>query len=456
MRLLVLAAAVLVAGCDGEPGATSQPAGLRPPPSRPNIVFLFADDLGWGDVGFNDGDIRTPNIDRLAAGGVRLDQFYVLPVCTPSRAALLTGRYPIRYGLQEDVIRQWADYGLPADERTLGDALRQAGYFTAIVGKWHLGHCCPQYLPQNRGFDHQYGSYLGTVDYYEREFDGGYDWHRNGETLLEEGYNTDLIANEVCRLIESRDSGKPFFLYVPFTAPHTPLQAPQSYLDQYAKVEDEDRRTYSAMVASLDDAVGRIVATVEQAGLAANTLIVFCSDNGGSPQLGASNGPLRRGKRSLREGGIRVPAVVYWPGVLRGGSVVRAPLHVVDWYPTLVKLAGGALGQPRPLDGCDLWAALADGADSPHDDILLNANREGAAIRRGRWKLLRRQGEIHTKARLFDLERDPYEASDVAAEHADIVRDLSARLDAYAKAAAEPLAQPDQPMSYVPPTVWGP
>lgn len=476
MRWLILAALLLAAGCDSkdqsstkptrstqptqsppptQPTQPAQPAGLRPPPAHPNFIFLFADDLGWGDVGFNGGKIHTPHIDRLAAEGVRLDQFYVLPVCTPSRAALVTGRYPIRYGLQEDIIRQWADYGLPVKERTIGNALQDAGYFTAVVGKWHLGHCCKEYLPRSRGFDHQYGCYLGTVHYFERDMDGGYDWHRNGKIVLEPGYNTDLIANEVCRLVEAH-ADKPFFIYVPFTAPHTPHEAPQSYIDQYKQVEDEDRRIYCAMVTCLDDAVGRIVETVRKAGLAERTLIVFTSDNGGARVLSADNGPLPHGKGSMREGGIRVPTVVYWPSVLRGGSVVRVPLHITDWYPTMVKLAGGSLDQPLPLDGRDLWPALADGAPSPHEEILLNIDSSGGGIRRGRWKLIRRHGDDGAKPHLFDLQADPYEAKNVADEHPDIVRELSARLDFYAKQAVKPLAEPERPWNYVPPKVWGP
>src|SRR3989440_7816456 len=182
---------------------------------RPHIVFLLADDLGWSDVGYHKSEIHTPNIDRLAASGAKLEQFYVLPVCSPTRAALMTGRYPMRHGLQTGVVRPWAQYGLPLEERTLPQALKEAGYTTAICGKWHLGHFKPEYLPTQRGFDHQYGHYNGALDYFTHLRDGGFDWHRDDKVSRDEGYSTHLIAKEAVRLIEAQKDGKPLFLYVP-------------------------------------------------------------------------------------------------------------------------------------------------------------------------------------------------------------------------------------------------
>jgi len=208
---------------------------------RPNIVFLLADDLGWADVGFNGGEIRTPNLDALAARGTLLRQFYVQPLCTPTRASLMTGRYPMRHGLQSGVIKPGAEFGLPLAERTLASALREAGYTTALCGKWHLGHHDRAYLPTARGFDHQYGLYNGSHDYFTHERDGGLDWHRDDRPLREEGYATHLIAREAARLIAEHDPAGPFFLLVAFNAPHTPLQVPENYTAPYRHLKEEPR-----------------------------------------------------------------------------------------------------------------------------------------------------------------------------------------------------------------------
>ena len=196
---------------------------------RPHIVFLLADDLGFADVGFHGSEIKTPNIDQLAAAGARLESFYVQPVCSPTRAALMTGRYPIRHGLQVGVVRPWAQYGLPHDERTLPQALKEAGYETAIVGKWHLGHFQPEYLPTHRGFDHQYGHYNGAIDYFTHVRDGGFDWHRDDKVCRDEGYSTHLVANEACRIVAGHDPKVPLFLYVPFYAVAVPPELPDKY-----------------------------------------------------------------------------------------------------------------------------------------------------------------------------------------------------------------------------------
>jgi arylsulfatase A-like enzyme len=458
-------------------GATAQNA------PRPNIIFFLADDLGWADVGWHGGDIHTPHLDRLANGGAKLEQFYVQAVCSPTRAALLTGRYPMRHGLQVSVVRPWAQYGLPLDERTLPQALREAGYFTAICGKWHLGHYRPEYLPTHRGFDHQYGHYNGALDYFTHVRDGGHDWHRNDRENHDQGYTTILLGDEAVRLIEGQDASRPFFLYVAFNAPHTPLQAPEEYLRRYAHIPDKKRQAYAAMVHCLDEQVGRIVAAVERRGLMRNTLFLFSSDNGGHTQLGATNGPLRGQKGTLYEGGVRVPAFAHWAGRIPPGTVVNAPLHIVDWFPTLVNLAGGSLQQKHPLDGRDLWGALTRGEPSPHDAILLNTTPASGAIRMGDWKLvlaghvdandLAAEGAKNTtstkkkaparkkpaaaaasEVELFNLASDPYEKTNLAAAHPDKVKELRARLDAFAREAVPPKAE-GQPAGYKAPRVWG-
>jgi arylsulfatase A-like enzyme len=194
---------------------------------KPNIVYIVADDLGWKDVGFHGSDIKTPNIDKLAGGGVKLEQFYVQPMCTPTRAALMTGRYPFRYGLQVAVIPAGSAYGLATDEWLLPQALKEAGYTTAIIGKWHLGHSDKKYWPRQRGFDYQYGPLIGEIDYFTHEAEGVVDWYRNNERVVEEGYSTTLIGNDAVKFINKHDPAKPLYLYLAFNAAHTPYQATQ-------------------------------------------------------------------------------------------------------------------------------------------------------------------------------------------------------------------------------------
>jgi arylsulfatase A-like enzyme len=427
---------------------------------RPNIVVILADDLGWGDVGWHGSEIKTPNLDRLAESGAKLEQFYVQPLCSPTRAAFLTGRYPMRVGLQVGVVRPWARYGLPLDERTLSQALKEAGYGTAVVGKWHLGHVRPEYLPTRRGFDHQYGHYNGAIDYFTHEREGGFDWHRDDREDRDEGYSTHLIAKEAARLIAERDPARPLFLYVPFNAVHAPLQVPAKYKEPY-KALPEPRRSYAGMTAAMDEAVGTIAAAIEAGGIAEKTLIVFSSDNGGpNPGKVSSNGPLRGSKGTLFEGGTRVAAFATWPGRIPAGSVVNAPLHIVDLYPTFLKLAGAAIDQPKPLDGRDAWGAIASGGPSPRREILLNSTPADGAIRVGDWKLiLGRPGPDAESPRplLFNLADDPNEKTDLAAEHPEKVAELKARYDALAAEAVPPKGGGGgrMPARFKVPRVWG-
>ncbi|HEX7901690.1 MAG TPA: arylsulfatase [Planctomycetota bacterium] len=414
----------------------------------PNIVVLLADDLGWADVGWHRSEIPTPRLDGLAEAGAKLEAFYVQPVCSPTRAALLTGRYPMRHGLQVGVVRPWARYGLPLEERTLPDALREAGYATSICGKWHLGHHEPAYLPTRRGFDHQYGHYNGAIDYFTHDRDGGFDWHRNDAACRDDGYSTHLIAKEAAQVVRTHAGKKPFFLYVAFNAVHAPHQAPERYMEPFAAMKGE-RRKYAGMLAALDEAVGTIVDAVDQAGVRENTLFLFSSDNGG-PTPVANNGPLRAGKGTLYEGGVRVPAFASWKGRIPAGSVVDQPLHMVDWYPTLLKLAGAKLEQKLPVDGRDAWTTIAQGAPSPHDDLLLNTEPEAGALRAGDWKLVVKG----TSAELYDLKDDPFEKRDRAAEKPEKVKELRERLDGYARQAVAPKSAP-KPKNFASPKVWG-
>ncbi|MFM8275075.1 MAG: arylsulfatase B [Gemmata sp.] len=423
---------------------------------KPNVVIIIADDLGNADLGYRGGKIKTPNIDSLAKGGARLESYYGLPLCTPARAALMTGRYPMRHGLQTLVIFPSHKYGLPTDERTLPQALKEAGYATYMVGKWHLGHAEKKYWPQNRGFDHFYGNVVGEVDYFTHDRGGVIDWQRNGKFFKEEGYYVDLIGDEAVILIDGHDRAKPMFLYFASLAPHAPYQAPKADVEAYRDVfADETHRTYAGMITNLDRNVGRVVAALEKKGMRENTVIVFTTDNGGATSalfasgarspaereesggvaLGtkppASNTPFAGGKGTLREGGVRLPAIVNWPGKIKP-AVVNEPLHHVDIMPTLLALAGGK-GQPsKPFDGKDAWGTIAEGKPSPHDDILINVESFRGAIRKGKWKLIH-LATLPSKTELFDLEKDPGEKENLAEKNPDVVKDLEARLVAYAK-----------------------
>jgi arylsulfatase A-like enzyme len=434
--------------------------------SRPNVVFILADDLGREDCGFMGGtEIKTPHLDKLAAAGARLDAFYAQPVCSPTRAALLTGRYPMRHGLQVGVVRPWAQYGLPLEERTLAQALKEAGYAAAIVGKWHLGHFAPEYLPTRRGFDRQYGHYNGAIDYFTHERDGGFDWHRDDAACRDEGYSTHLLARDAAAFIRETAGKRPFFLYVPFNAVHAPHQVPADYLTPYAHLKGE-RRKYAGMLAAMDEAVGQIVEAVEKAGVRRNTLFVFSSDNGGpQPGVVTDNGKFRAGKGTLYEGGVRVAAFAAWDDHITPGSTVAQPIHMVDWYPTLLKLCGAKTQQALPVDGLDVWPTLTEGKPSPHDAILLNTTPGGGAIRVGDWKLVLSlgaddpDGKASKKKRqpsveLFNLKDDPYETTNLADREPEKLADLRGRLAAFARQAVPPKAKP-RPKDFVSPKVWG-
>ena len=328
--------------------------------NKPNIVHIVADDLGFRDVGFNGcTDIRTPNLNRLAAGGAKFTQFYTQPMCTPTRACLMTGRYPWRYGLQTMVIPGTANYGLDTSEWLLPQCLKDAGYNTAIIGKWHLGHADLKYWPRQRGFDYAYGATIGELDYYTHGDAGVLDWFRDNKPVHEEGYTTTLIGDDAVRYINAQAPNKPFYLYLAFNAPHTPYLAPKEIIARYAAIADPTRRTYAAMVDCLDDNIGRVVAALDRKGLRDNTIILFHSDNGGTHnamfagqmadvskiRIPCDNSPYRDGKGSLYEGGCRVAACANWPGHIRP-QTVDGVIHVVDLYPTLATRAGASRGPP--------------------------------------------------------------------------------------------------------------
>lgn len=470
-RFLLAAAGLLAVAATAAPAAEGAPR-------RPNLLLIVADDLGSADVGFRGAKvIRTPNLDGLARDGAVLDQFYVQPVCSPTRACLLTGRFATHTGIYT-IVRPGEKRGLPLEERTLAQALREAGYFTAISGKWHLGDFDPAYRPTQRGFHRQYGHYFGMIDYFDHTRDGRADWHRDDQPIQEEGYSTHLITNEAVKIVKEKPADKPLFLVVTYNGVHTPLQVPESYREPYTSLAG-DRRTIAGMISAVDEGVGKIVAALREAGELENTYIVFTSDNGGpSPGRLSDNGVLRAGKGTLYEGGVRACAFIRGPGV-EAGTLVKEPLHAVDVYPTLIGLGGGELGakQKLPLDGIDARSILLRGKNSSdqkatnekpsRDALLLLGTRPGdAALRVGDWKLLRHapqaagpgpqaaaastaaageakpaEGPPAARPRrkaaaaaksieLYDLAADPSEKNDLASTNPEKVKELSARLDA--------------------------
>jgi arylsulfatase A-like enzyme len=419
---------------------------------KPNILFIVADDLGWKDVGFHGSDIKTPNLDRLAAGGVRLEQFYAQPMCTPTRATLMTGRYPWRYGLQTAVIPSSGTYGLPTDEWLLPQVLKDAGYTTAIIGKWHLGHADKKYWPRQREFDYQYGPLIGEIDYFTHEASGKVDWYRNNKVVKEKGYSTTLLGNEAVKLITEHNPATPLYLYLAFNAAHTPYQATQEYLDKYKDIADPSRRAYGGSITAMDDQIGRVVEALAKKEMLENTLIVFMSDNGGTRnamftgaiadvsklKIPCDNGPYREGKGMLYEGGTRVVAFANWPGHIKPGGTVDEMIHAVDWYPTLAGLAGGNTAKAKPLDGVDVWGTISEGKPSPRTEIVYNIEPYRAAVRQGDWKLVWRT-TLPQSVELFNVAQDPSEKNNLAARFPDKVAALQKRANELAAQAAKPL-----------------
>jgi len=429
-RLLAAwSASILLAGACAGP----ESSGAQERDGPPNVLVIVSDDQGWGDVGYHAAELRTPHMDRLARNGVELDQHYVQPQCTPTRVALLTGRYPSRFGPHCTTASN--QRALPPGTPTLASMFRSAGYETALVGKWHLGSK-PEWGPNHYGFDSSYGSLAGAIGMYDHRYRLGSPfeetWHRDHEFLVEDGHSTDLLAAEAVRFLEA-ERDQPFFLYVPFHAVHTPIvELDAKWSRTNAHIEAPDRRIFAAALSHLDDAVGRIVAALERTGQRENTLIVFTSDNGGitnypggnypppDPKLRdySSNAPLRGEKTHAFEGGIRVPAFVSWPGHLQP-RVARSPMHVVDWMPTLAGLLQWSPDEPPEWDGRDVWDALTGEGEPEERRLYWRWGRAWDALRVGDWKIVRRNRQAEGKWvdgpwKLFDLAADPEESNDLA------------------------------------------
>ncbi|CAH1255627.1 ARSB [Branchiostoma lanceolatum] len=426
---------------------------------KPNIVFILADDYGWNDIGYHGSVIRTPNLDRLAAEGVKLENYYVQPLCSPSRCQLMTGRYQIHFGLQHSLIWPPQPSGLPLDEVTLPQRLREGGYSTHIVGKWHLGFYKKEYTPTRRGFDTFYGYLTGAEDYWTHWQVGGLpgqpqtwsglDLRDQDRPVTDQNgtYSTHLFASKAIEIIAQQDKSKPMFLFLSFQAVHTPLQAPEEDISRYSHITDNDRRVYAAMTTAMDEAVGKVAGALKHHGLWDNSVLIFST-------VGFVNSPLIQSK----------------------GRTSDALIHISDWFPTLVGLAGGSTNGTKPLDGHDVWEAISEGRPSPRREILLNIDpmfstvtspqphRWGdrvfntsvhAAIRSGDWKLLtghpgntswvpppssKKPWEEPTDPEgkhlwLFNIREDPEERTELSEKHPRVVQELLEKLAAYNRTA---------------------
>lgn len=436
--------------------------------SPPNIVLILADDLGWNAVGYRNPRMKTPNLDRLVSEGVELRNFYVAPMCSPTRAGLLTGRYPIRFGSARAVIPPQRDHGLPVSETTLAELLEPLGYqHRGIFGKWHLGHRRTKWHPLNRGFSHFVGHYNGAIDYFDLTREGERDWHQQFSPSDESGYATDLIAKAASDFIrQSSETGTPYFCYVPFNAPHSPFQAPSESIAKFKSMNDikmsdvKNRRSmierlqvYAAMIWRMDQGIGRILEAVEQSGNAENTIVWFLSDNGGVGNIWRNNHPLRGSKLTVYEGGIRVPAAVRWPRKISAGTQIHSTVGYIDLLPTLLAATGreNLDNNQLKIDGINLLPLLTQ--DSSEEDAKKDLTKqkiderawfsyhgqqgehnEHLSVLQNGWKLkvngprftglddLKKSGVTHE---LFYLATDPLEQRDLSQENMETVKNLA-------------------------------
>lgn len=399
---------------------------------KPNLIVIMTDDMGWADVGFNGCmDIPTPNIDRIANEGVRFEEGYVsFPVCGPSRAGFLTGRYQDRFGFTTNpsIDPNNPIAGLPVEEETMAQVLKKANYNNAIIGKWHMG-THPNFHPLERGFDYFYGFLSGGHNYFPdqltlndlSEVKRKWEWYRtkiieNRTPVETDEYLTDEFSNAAVNYIEKQaKSNQPFMLYLAYNAPHTPLQATEKYLSRFPNIQDENRKTYAAMVSAVDDGVGHILKVLEDHNLDKNTLVVFLSDNGGAHNNASNNGPLRGFKSDLFEGGIRVPFAMRWQGVIPQGQTYSKPISSLDIMATIVAQNSIETNKERPLDGINLIPFLTGGnKGEPHDMLFWRKWEQSAmAIRQGNLKLVANRNQNNNPPELYNISTDRVEKNNI-------------------------------------------
>ena len=485
LRLTILLSVALVMAA--LPSFASEP---------PNVVVILADDLGWNAVGYHNHEFVTPNIDRLVADGVELDRFYVAPMCSPTRAGLMTGRYPIRFGCARAVIPPQRDFGLPIDETTLGEALNKTGYqHRGVFGKWHLGHRRAKWHPVLQGFSHFHGHYNGAIDYFELTRESERDWHVNFDPSPEQGYSTDLIAGAAADWIKSSaQQSAPYFCYAAFNAPHSPFQAPDEALSKFDHFRDQAstqtkkkransreapiRQTYAAMIWKMDLGIGRILEAIEASGESDNTIVWFFSDNGGVGNIDANNHPLRGSKLTVYEGGIRVPAAVRWPAQIPPGRVCKSVCGYIDILPTLIAAAGERPDQvcDKPLDGMDVMPLLTcidahevnemvaarpwysyhgqSGEDSEHLAVTVDGWK--LKVNGPRLKHLRQLDDGSNDVELFHLSQDLLETNNLTEQFPEKVQQLGKLLVLHRALQPEDSVPPYGVGSdgFVPPANW--
>ena len=388
------------------------------PIAAPHVLMIIADDLGWGDVGFHQGTVPTPHLDKLAKESTELQNFHTYPVCSATRAAMLTGQMPRRFGIADVVGPQ---QNLPDNISTLPGTLRTAGYQTSLIGKWHLGKSG---TPQNHGFDHFYGFLGPQIDYFTHTNQRGeLDWQRDGKPLNEDGYSTYLFADEAIRQIKQRGSNHRFFITVAFNAVHIPNAAPAELMAKYQSLPDQEA-TRAAMIEALDTSIGRILGALDETGLRDQTLVVFFSDNGSGGRAGGSNAPLRGGKGTMFEGGIRTPCLLRWPNHLKPAAESQQLISVHDLFPTLAAAAGVKPPTTAKLDGKNLWDSIRTGNTQDRGTMII-AGSDLALFDSG-WKLIETADGTRS---LFRLADDPREATNLLAKNPAVAQRLAARLE---------------------------
>lgn len=411
---------------------------------KPNIIVILTDDQGWADTGFNGStDIRTPHLDDLASNGIRMTSGYVThSYCSPSRAGLITGRYQYRFGHENNIPfdPENPELGTPLSETFLSTALKNHGYTTAAIGKWHLGDH-KRFWPTNRGFDHWFGFTGGGMNYWGKPKQANRPIAgilRNGEPVPADqiSYLTDDFTNEAVQFVK-RNKDRPFFLYLAYNAPHGPNHVTRKYLKQTRHIEYSDRSVYAAMIAAIDRGVGKLQSTLTNLGLSKNTLIFFLSDNGGRFPM-ANNKPFRGHKGMLFEGGIRVPFTITWPKKLDGGNVYHKPVSALDIFPTAMAAAGASPSDYSQVDGVNLLPYLKNKKNgAPHDALFWRySGGKGYAVRKGKYKLVR--SEYKQKKLLFNLKKDPHEHHNIADTHPGKVNDLQRTYDRWEKEMRNP------------------
>jgi arylsulfatase A-like enzyme len=409
--------------------------------AKPNVLIIYADDLGWGETGaYGCKDIPTPHIDSIAKNGIRFTQGYVAATyCSPSRAGLLTGRYPTRFGHEFNAVARHS--GLSLKETTLPGRLKELGYATCAIGKWHLGGDASQdYYPSNRGFDEFYGTLNNTPFYRPTKFVDSRISLDIQQIDDESFYTTDKYAERAVDWLE-RNKQKPWFLYLPFNAQHAPLQAPQKYLDRFPEIKDEKRKLFAAMMSSMDDAIGQVLGKVRALDQEENTMVFFIGDNGGPTQSTTSfNGVLRGFKMTTFEGGPRVPFIMQWKAKLPTGKVETRPVMNLDVVPTVVAAAGGSIDSASKLDGVDLTPYLTGQNEArPHENMFWRFGEQWA-VRSGDWKLVVSKGGSGSPE-LYNLANDMSESKDLASAETTKVAQLQKLYDAWSAEQALPTAK---------------